>query len=216
MRRAGEPGILDREGNGLGPEVGGAFTRSDLDLDADRHRRVLVLSLHGECELGADQAEIIVAMAHPRLEHAADAVQQRPERTCGRAGQIDVFGVAQRLGQMQLVERAAAAKTQLVAQEGVSKQFDQRPADDEILLDLPELDPRGGLTPRDDVHHRNHSSSSGRRRTNTFQRVLRSSDAADLAGRWLGSSSTQGRGLDVCKWACSAAAAWGSFTKSNR
>lgn len=46
---------------------------------------------------------------------------------------------------MQLVERRTAAKPKLLAQEWIAEQLDERPRDDEILLDLPRLGPWGDL-----------------------------------------------------------------------
>ena len=40
---------------------------------------------------------------------------------------------------MQLVERRAATKAQLAAQERIGEDGDKRTADDEVLLDLPLL-----------------------------------------------------------------------------
>jgi hypothetical protein len=99
---------------------------------------------------------------------------------------------------MQLVERGSAAKPQLVFEKRIIEEFDHGAADDEVLLDLPIVDPRDGLPPCDDVETRDHSSISGRRRTMTFQRALRSAGSFEATAR-PGSSSTQGSGRDFSR-----------------
>src|SRR5258708_1005153 len=110
---------------------------------------------------------------------------------------------------MQLVERGPAAEAQLFSQEFVDKYLDQGTADQEVLFDLTVFRPRSGAAPGDDVHGGDHSSSSGWRRTSTFQRVLRSAGSLDFAGGPPGSNSTQGNGLAFCKYAWRPSAALG-------
>jgi hypothetical protein len=57
---------------------------------------------------------------------------------------------------------AATAKSKLLAQEWIVKQFHESAADDQILLDLSLFGPRNGAVPGDDVLRRDHSSISGR------------------------------------------------------
>jgi hypothetical protein len=65
------------------------------------------------------------------------------------------------------------------------------------LLDLARLDPRDGASPSNNVHRRDHSSSSGLRCSITFQRALRSTAGFDFPRRRCGSSSTHGSGRRV-------------------
>ncbi len=65
---------------------------------------------------------------------------------------------------------------------GSVKRSMMRAADDQVLLDLPLLRPRNDVAPRDDVHHRNHSSRSGGRRTITCHRSFRSVGFGDKSG----------------------------------
>src|SRR5258708_3221601 len=93
---------------------------------------------------------------------------------------------------MQLVESRAASETQLFTQEGVVEYLSQGTAEDQILLDLRLLDPGDGPSPGDNIHRRDHSSSSGLRRTMTFQCIFRSKGGLDFVFRRYGSSSTHG------------------------
>jgi len=61
---------------------------------------------------------------------------------------------------MKLVERRAAPERKSFAQERVREYLDERAADDEILLDLEILHPRGLRPPLGDVVPRDHNSAS--------------------------------------------------------
>ena len=148
-----------------------------------------------------------MATAHPGLKHGPQPIQYRADRAFGCAREVNIFRVAVRLREVQLVEGRPAAKAQFLAQEIVVEDFDEGAAYDEILLDLPIFRPRSIAAPGDNVHGGDHWSSSGRRRTRTFQRALRSAGLLDLAAHLAGSSSTQGRAFSFCRNVCSPSAA---------
>jgi len=62
--------------------------------------------------------------------------------------------------EMKLIERRAAPERKRIAQVPMRKYLDERAADDEILLDLEVLNPRGYRPPLGDVVTRDHSSAS--------------------------------------------------------
>src|SRR5690606_8804474 len=109
-------------------------------------------------------AWIGLCLAKPRFQRGANTVEDRPNRAGARPHEVDVFRVAQRCGEMQLVERRAAPKAQFAPQERIGEYSDKRAADDEVLLDLPLAYPRCDAAPGGDIVLRDHSSISGGRR----------------------------------------------------
>ncbi len=67
---------------------------------------------------------------------APNAIENGADRPGGCPDEVDIFGIPDGLGEMQFVERGAAAKPQLVFQEIIREKLDERAADDQVLLDL--------------------------------------------------------------------------------
>ncbi|MBA7688813.1 hypothetical protein ES703_97302 [subsurface metagenome] len=133
----------------------------DFKFQADRSLGRLVFGFDGIFEFGRDLTAFEDWVTKPRIENVVHPVQQGLERPLRRLHQIDILGITKRLRKVEFVECGAAAKAQLSHQERIIEEFDQRPGDDEILLDLPLFRPRRVLRPSDDVHGGNHSSISG-------------------------------------------------------
>src|SRR3546814_9764302 len=94
-------------------------------------------------------------VTHP-IQYRADGASRGPHK-------IYVLRIAQRLLEVQLVQRRSTPEPQLISKKRIAEQFDERAADEEVLLDLPLFRPRCHLRPGDDIHRRDHSSISGRR-----------------------------------------------------
>jgi hypothetical protein len=104
--------------------------RIDFKFQADRSLGRFVPRFGGVFEFGRNLTAFEDWVAKPRIKNVVHPVQQRLQRPVDRLHQIDVLGIAQR-------ERGAAAKAQLFRQERIIDEFDQRPGDDQVLLDLP-------------------------------------------------------------------------------
>ena len=68
-------------------------------------------------------------------------VDRRPDRFSFCLNEIDVFGIAQRFREQQLVDGRAAAKSDLSLQLLAAEEVAKRTADDQILFDLSEIRP---------------------------------------------------------------------------
>jgi Enoyl-(Acyl carrier protein) reductase len=88
------------------------FGLVDLDLEPDRRGGVLILSPVPEsrCRLAA----AILGITQPWIEKIVHAVPDRLRCVFPGAREIDVSAVTQRLGEVQLVQRRAAAKAQFL------------------------------------------------------------------------------------------------------
>lgn len=80
---------------------------------------------------------------------------------------VEVFGVAQLPGEMQLVQARPAAEGELVSEQLVLGDLDDQPREDQVLLDLDLLGPRRLGCPLVQVGLRDHRSGS----TATFMRT---------------------------------------------
>jgi hypothetical protein len=109
----------------------------DFKFQADPSLGRFVLRFGGVFEIGRNLTAFEDWIAKPRIKNVVHPVQQRLQRPVHRLHQIDVLGIAQRLREVKLVEHGAAARAQLFRQELIIDEFDQRPGDDQVLLDLP-------------------------------------------------------------------------------
>ena len=118
---------------------------------------------------GASQTDIGVLLGMPQphvsdfergIRHATSLAMF--ERLADGLGlgldQIDVFGVARGRSEVELVQGGTATEEHAVRQLRHPEHLDERPADDEVLLDLEILHPRRFTPPLGDVVARNHRS----------------------------------------------------------
>src|SRR3569623_614233 len=111
-----------------------------------------------------------IALAEP-CQGFADRSDRRADGLSLRLHQIDIFRIAQGLLEQQFVDRSATTKSDLVFQCRRVKQIAQRAADDQVLLDLPRVGPRGCRTPGLDVGTRNQKSISTGSLITSFHRA---------------------------------------------
>src|SRR5207342_878172 len=107
-----------------------------------------------------------------------DGVDRGAYGLCRGLHQVDVFGVAQRLLEQQLVDGRAAAEGDLAGERGRIEQVAERAADDQVLLDLRRVRPRGVLPPGLDVGLGDQASTSTTSLTSSFQVESRSGTSA--------------------------------------
>jgi hypothetical protein len=94
-----------------------------------------------------------------------------PDGTGGHLDEVDVLRVAARGIEVELVQGRTAPERGGASQERVREQVDDRPADDQILLDLRVGDPRRLRAPGRDVGALDHASGSTFSFTSTRQRA---------------------------------------------
>jgi hypothetical protein len=82
------------------------------------------------------------------LQAFSPPVEDRTDGPRRRSDQIDILRVPEGRGEVQLVQRRAATEPELLAQQRIGEQIDDRAADDQLLLDLPLLCPRNDVAPR--------------------------------------------------------------------
>ena len=99
-------------------------------------------------------------LAQPSVERLPDGVHHRADRPRLDLYEIDVLGETGRWFDEQLVQGRAAAEGELLDDHFVRVQLDERPGQDEILLDQHVVWPWGVLSPRREVGSRDHCSGS--------------------------------------------------------
>ena len=87
---------------------------------------------------------------------------------------VEVFAVASRYPQVQLVKAGPTSECELLPQVGVSRKLDDQSAEEQILLNLRTGWPGGASTPRGNSCLGNHRSGSTVALRITFQRASRS------------------------------------------
>jgi len=132
-----------------------------------------VLSQQGFARNSRGRAKVPIARARGRG-------RDRLARSSFKPG--DIFRIPNGRREVQLVEGGAPAKEELFPQEWIGEEIDDGATDNQVLLDLPQLRPWDDIAPGDDVHHRDHSSRSGSRRTMTCHRSFRSLGFGDKSG----------------------------------
>ena len=100
-----------------------------------------ILRLDPEADFRCDLALLEAGGTEPRLEELSQAVQDRTDRTCRGADEIDILRVAERLREVQFVEGGSAPESELRCEELIAENFHEGARDDEVLLDLPLLGP---------------------------------------------------------------------------
>ena len=81
------------------------------------------LRLDPEAEFRCDLALLEAGGTEPRLEELSHAVQDRADRTCRGADQIDILRVAERLREVQFVEGGSAPESELRCEERIAENF---------------------------------------------------------------------------------------------
>ena len=123
---------------------------------------------------------LALALAQPR-ERIADGVDRGADGLGLRLHQIDIFGVAQRLLEQQLVDGRATAEGDLSGERWRIEQVAECAADDQVLLDLRRVRPRGVRPPGLDVGLGDQSSTSTTSLISSFQVDSRSGTSASAA-----------------------------------
>ena len=104
------------------------------------------------------------------------------DRSRRGADQVDVLRVAQWCREVKLVQRRSTANPQRATQHVIAEHLYQRPANHQILPDLPRIRPRNHVAPRDDVLRGDQTSGSGKRRTTTRHLASRNTGSAAKSG----------------------------------
>ena len=123
---------------------------------------------------------LALAPAQPG-ERIADGIDRGAYGFCLCLHQVDVFGVAKRLLEQQLVEGCATAEGDLSGERWRIEKFAERAADDQVLLDLRRARPRGVRTPGLDVGLGDQASTSTTSLISSFQVTSRSATSASAA-----------------------------------
>ena len=147
----------------------------NLDLEAKAKRR-RVFRLEAVIERDAAFALFPLRLAKPRIENRPESVHDRTGRFRQYLDEIDIFGVARRRFQIQLVERRPAAKRERPGKKLMGEDRDKRTADNEVLLDLKILNPRCFRPPFGDVVAGDQLSASTSALTNSFQSASRAAE----------------------------------------
>ena len=139
------PIAADLERAGFQAEEILLLARVDLDLElewfaAPRFRRELEDQMHRVGYL------FTIALTEPG-ESFAYPINGRADRFHLRLHEIDVFRVAQRFFEQQLVNGRAASKRNLALQCLAAEQVTDRTADDKVLFHLPEIRPGSMCSP---------------------------------------------------------------------
>lgn len=79
-----------------------------------------------------------------------DALEDGADRLVPQEHEIDVVRVPRGWGKNDLVERSPTAEGGLLLDQGIVVEIDDGSADDEVLLHVGVIGPRGVLTPRSD------------------------------------------------------------------
>ena len=150
----------------------------DLESEPD-HRRDLGLEPVDEPHA---LALLPLRLAEPTVEPRAEAIDRRLRRDRAQLNEIDVVGVAPWRREMQLVERCPAAQRDRARELGVFEDGDERPRENEILLDLLVGRPARLRAPLGDEVGWDHASTSIVVFTSTRQRASRSETSSELLG----------------------------------
>lgn len=135
------------------------LARVGLDFQAQRDRRN-VLGIEPVNERHPSLALPAPRLAQPGIERLAQRIHHR---TCWlglRLDEVDILRIPGGRFQVKLVERGRATERERLPQHGVRENRDQRPADNEILLDLVVAHPGCLRPPFRNVVARNHRSVS--------------------------------------------------------
>jgi hypothetical protein len=131
----------------------------DLDLQPQTERRH-ILGIEFVDESDATLGLFPLRFAKPPIKNFAQRFHHRTRRLGPCLDKVHVFGIPRGGFEMKLVERRTAPERKSIAQDRMRENLDDRPADDQILLDLEVLDPGGMCPPLGDVVARDHSSAS--------------------------------------------------------
>ncbi len=132
------------------------LARVDLDLEVKPpHRRDLRVEPVEERHTRSRM--IPRGRAQPRVQACSNRIKHGPDRARLRLDQVDVLGVAPRSIEHELVEGRAAPQRHGPGQRSVREDIDQRPREDEVLLDHGIIGPRGDLSPGHDVGPGDHA-----------------------------------------------------------
>ena len=134
------------------------LARVDLDLELQGRGR-LGLGRKAEHEVHRVPGLFALALAQPG-ECVADGIDRRADRFGFRLHKVDVFRVAQRLLEEQLVDRGSTAEGHLASQCWRVEEVAQCAADDQILLYLRRVRPGRAGSPGLDVRLRDQASTS--------------------------------------------------------
>jgi len=114
-----------------------------------------------EDEMDRMTGAVAMEVAEPR-QRLANRVDRRANPLRADLHQVDILRVAQRLSEQQLVDCGAAAKGDPAFQLRRVEEIAERAADDQVLLDLPQIRPRRARAPLLKVSARNQASTSTR------------------------------------------------------
>lgn len=156
------------------------LARVDLDLQAEPpHRR----NLGGEAidERGGGRRPLPTRFAEQWIEPLPEAVEHISYRTSLDLHEVDVFGIPARRRQHDLVDRGPAPEGEYLGQLSIREDLDERPGENEILLDHPVVRPWRHLPPGDDVGLWDHAVASTSNSSFTATRQRASRGAAVIA-----------------------------------
>lgn len=148
----------------------GLKRRAEKDFRLHRH-----CGLHLHTESRTDDSNSIEQFAHP---------------VGATAHVVEVFAIAERRREVELVQAGSAAEDELLAEVGIVRNLDDQTGEDEVLLDLVERRPADSIGPLDDVRLRDHRSGSRSVFTRTFQRRSSSPDRGPPASSAVGATRT--------------------------
>jgi hypothetical protein len=98
--------------------------------------------------------------AEERVETRAERVQDGADGTRRRLDEVDVFGIAPRWGEKELVQRCAAPKANRRGKARIPEDLHEGAGQDQVLLDLGVLRPGREPAPMGDGGFRDHASAS--------------------------------------------------------
>ena len=109
-------------------------------------------------------------LAEPGIQRAVNGIHDRADPPSLHLHEIDVLRVSRRCPQKELLQRGAATKGNLASKDFLGVEINERPREDEVLLDLLVERPRRLGTPLGDVGPLDHRSASTCSLTTTRQR----------------------------------------------
>ena len=143
-----KPPRPDFEGHRDEAALGEVLAGVDLDFEPQGHDR-RTLGVEAEQQVDSPLLEDPSWLSEPRLESGPEQIQGVPDGPGIHLHEIDVLGVPYCGLQMELVERGSTPPRE-AARHGVDSEYlHDRPADDEVLLDLLVRGP--GASPRHSV-----------------------------------------------------------------